>query len=390
MAFKKLRGAVKGFVGSVKGDINSLTSGLESKISRAGNKFDQRIADSLSDLLTGLTGVRTSNIPAISAEVLEMKGKNREARANALKNPFRGRAEGTPSSKISLRFPEAFDSENGRGQNLTNYIHFRSLERNVKDKDCIREDLYDIFLYVPDTLQDNISVAYKEAEKGVTDALIGASMFGNESSLGVSGDELLEIVKAGAPGGDILKQSAGKTVNPLKFQLFEGVNFRTYSYTFNLRPKNSNEAKSIQQMIYAFKLSALPGTTGDNNRIYTFPNEWAIRFRGPFKDKIDYPLVSVCTGVDVNYTDGQGFSTFSDGSPMSVGLTLNFTETATLTREKYKKRSAAFGNDDSSRETSQEGGSDLITTDDAVAEVARVRALREAEAKAEAAKETGE
>ena len=70
MAFKKLRGAVKGFIGSVSGDINSLTNGLESKISRAGNKFDQRITDSLSDLLTGLTGVRTSNIPAISAEVL--------------------------------------------------------------------------------------------------------------------------------------------------------------------------------------------------------------------------------------------------------------------------------------------------------------------------------
>ena len=388
MAFKKLRGAVKGFIGSVSGDINSLTNGLESKISRAGNKFDQRIADSLSDLLTGLTGVRTSNIPAISAEVLEMKGKNREARANALKDPFSGRAKSTPSGKIALRFPEAFDSENGRGQNLTNYIHFRSLERNIKDKDCVKEDLYDIFLYVPDTLQDNISVAYKEAEKGITDALVGTSMFVNETSLGVSGDDLMEIVKAGAPGGDILKQSAGKTVNPLKFQLFEGVNFRTYSYTFNLRPKNSNEAKSIQEMIYAFKLSALPGTTGDNNRIYTFPNEWAIRFRGPFKDKIDYPLVSVCTGVDVNYSDGQGFATFSDGSPMSVGLTINFTETAQLTREKYKRRSAAFYGGD--REGSQEGGSDLITTNDAVAEVNRARKLRDDKIAAENAKETGE
>ena len=49
MAFKKLRGAVKGYIGSVKDDLNSLTSGLESKISRAGNKFDQRIANSLSD-----------------------------------------------------------------------------------------------------------------------------------------------------------------------------------------------------------------------------------------------------------------------------------------------------------------------------------------------------
>ena len=315
MAFKKLRGAVKGFIGSVSGDINSLTSGLESKFSKSGNKFDQRIADSLSDLLTGLTGVRTSNIPAISAEVLTMKKASREARAQALKAPDAGRAASTPSYKVALSFPESFDAEDGSKQNLSNYIHFRSLERNVKEKEG--EEIYDIFLYIPDTLQDNISVAYKEAEKSIVDGLVGG-VFLNEESLGTSGEELMEIIKAGAPGSDIIKQSAGKTVNPLKFQLFDGVNFRTYSYTFNLRPKNAKEANTIQEIIYAFKMSALPGTAGDNERIFTFPNEWAIRFRGPFKDKIDYPLVSVCTGVDVNYAEGQGFATFADGSPMSI------------------------------------------------------------------------
>ena len=371
MAFKKLRGAVKGFIGSVSGDINSLTSGLESKFSKSGNKFDQRIADSLSDLLTGLTGVRTSNIPAISAEVLTMKKASREARAQALKAPDAGRAASTPSYKVALSFPESFDAEDGSKQNLSNYIHFRSLERNVKEKEG--EEIYDIFLYIPDTLQDNISVAYKEAEKSIVDGLVGG-VFLNEESLGTSGEELMEIIKAGAPGSDIIKQSAGKTVNPLKFQLFDGVNFRTYSYTFNLRPKNAKEANTIQEIIYAFKMSALPGTAGDNERIFTFPNEWAIRFRGPFKDKIDYPLVSVCTGVDVNYAEGQGFATFADGSPMSIGLVLNFTETATLTRSKFKKRSSAFynhGND--TRESTQEGGSDLITTNDGVVAVAQAK-----------------
>lgn len=363
MAFKKVRGAIKGFIGSVAGDLNSITNDLDKKISSAGNKFDQRIADSLSDLLTGLTGIRTSNIPGISAEVLDMKGSNREARAKVLNNPTRGRASTSPSNKIGLAFPEDFRKENGSGQKLTNYIHFRSLERNVKDK--TGEDIYDIFLYVPDTLQDNISVAYKEAEKGIIEGIVGAT-FGEES-LGSqnSSDEIQRLIISGAPGGDLLKQSAGKGVNPLKFQLFDGVNFRTYAYTFNLRPKNLDEAKTIQEMIYAFKLSALPGTQGESNRIYTFPNEWAIRFRGPFKDHIDYPLVSICTGVEVNYADGQSFATMIDGAPASVGLTLNFTETTTLTRDKFKNKSAAFTNTGTdNREQSQENGSTLITTED--------------------------
>ena len=377
MAFKKTRGSIKGFVGSIKGDINSLTNDLEGKISSIGNKFDQRIADSLGDLLTGLTGIRTSNIPAISSEVLDMKGRNREARAKVLNDPGRGRAEKTPSNKIALSFPQEFRKEQGAGQKLTNYIHFRSLERNVTEK--TGENIYDIFLYVPDTLTDNLSVTYKEAEKGIIEGIIGRG-FGNESTLGTASDELFEIIKAGVPGGDILKQSAGKTINPLKFQLFEGVNFRTYSYTFNLRPKNKTDAKSIQEIIYAFKLSALPGTTGANKRIYTFPNEWAIRFRGPFKDNIDYPLVSVCTGVEVNYADGQSFATMIDGAPASVGLTINFTETSTLTRDKFKSKSAAYANiGTDQREQSQEGGSDLVTTHDAVQVL---QAKKAAEAKA--------
>ncbi len=375
MAFKKLKGAIKGFVGSVKGDLNSISS-------KGGNKFDQRISGALGDLLTGLTGIRTSNIPAISSEVLDMKGTNREARAKVLNDPTRGRAKNSPSNKIGLAFPKDFKKEDGSGQHMTNYIHFRSLERNVTDKGG--EDTYDIFLYVPDTLTDNVAVTYKEAEKGVIEGLIGGMM--NEESFGTSGEEIWEIIKSGAPGGDLLKQAAGKTVNPLKFQLFEGVSFRTYSYTFNLRPKNKIDAKAIQEIIYAFKMSALPGTTGANKRIYTFPNEWAIRFRGPFKDYIDYPLVSVCTGVDVNYTDGQSFATMIDGAPASIGLTLNFTETSTLSRDKFKTRASAFMNTNSdAREQSQESGSELVTTDDQakVKQAYRDAKAKEAEAAAE-------
>ena len=362
MAFKKVRGAIRGFVGSISGDLNSITSGLSDKVSGAGNKFDQRIADSLSDLLTGLTGTRTSNIPAISKQVLETKGVNRENRNKVLNDPGRGRATKSPGVKTALRFPEHFQSEQSEGTNLNNYIHFRSLERQVTDKNS--ENLYDIFLYVPDGLTDNLAVSYTEADKGIVEGLAEAYKAEFAGGTGTSGEELKEIIMAAAPGNSIIKQAAGQTINPLKFQLFEGVGFRTYSYTFNLRPKNKNESLAIQNIIFAFKLSALPGTTGANNRIYTFPNEWAIRFRGPFKDHIDYPLVSVCTGVDVNYSDGQSFSTFQDGSPMSVGLTLNFTETTTLTRDKYKSRSASFGSTNDNRESTQEGGSDLVTKDE--------------------------
>lgn len=389
MSFKKVKATAKSYVSSAKGDLNNIINdvkNIDSKIGELGNKFDQRIADGLSDLLTGLTGIRVSNIPEISAEVLDMKGKNREARAAILNDPSKGRSSESPSNKIALAFPKEFRKEDGTGQPLTNYIHFRSLDRNVKDHSG--EDVYDIFLYVPDTLQDNVSVSYKEAERGIVEGIVG-SLFMDQDTPQNSAEEIMNLIKSGAPGGDLVMQSMGKAVNPLKFQLFEGVNFRTYSYTFNLRPKNADDAQSIQEIIHAFKLSALPGTLGEANRIYTFPNEWAIRFRGPFKDHIDYPLVSVCTGVEVNYTDGQSFSTFIDGAPTSVGLTLNFTETSTLTRDKYKNKSSAFLNVNSdAREQSQEMGSTEVTTNEQKRQASeKARKEKEAKAKEKKAKE---
>ena len=134
--FKKSKKSLKNHIGSVSGDLNSAFSKLKSKFGSAGNfsnSFDQRISDGLSDLLTGATGIRTSNIPEISNEVLAMKQTNREERAKVL-NGKDSRPEGTPGEKRKITFPENFETENGDGTlGLTNYIHFRSLAiRNGK------------------------------------------------------------------------------------------------------------------------------------------------------------------------------------------------------------------------------------------------------------------
>lgn len=373
--FKKTKSAVSNYVGSVKGDANAIGSQLKGKLgsmSALSNTFDQRIADGLGDLLTGATGIRTSNIPEISSQVMDMKGKNREARAKVLNDAMSGRADVSPSPGIKLQFPESFANEKGEGGNLTNYIHFRSLERNVKDK--AGEKKYDIFLYVPDALTDNMSIEYGEAEKGLMEGLVGG-LFANEGGAGTDMAELGQLLIGGAPGGDIIKQSMGKTINPLKFQLFKGVAFRTFSYNFTLRPTSSKESSVIKEMVHAFRLSALPGTTGDNDRIYTFPNEWAIRFHGPFKDYIDYPLVSVLTGVNVDWTGGQGFTHMIDGAPAAITLTLEFVETSTLDRTKYKGGVSAFANTGSNtRETTQDERKFAVVTSDTAAELKGIKA----------------
>ena len=341
--FKKTKSAVSNYVGSVTGDANAIGSQLKSKLGSKealSNTFDQRIADGLSDLLTGATGIRTSNLPEISDEVMKSRTKNREERAKVLNGAMtRSRGE-DPAQGVMIKFPENFLNDAGEPAEMVNYIHFRS-KRRPKAKPG--EKLYDIFLYIPDNLNDNLSVTYDAADKGLMESVVG-SLFTEGNEMGMSKEEFKRIMIENAPGSAMLKQAAGQIVNPMKFQLLQGVDFRTYSYDFTLRPKNSKEADTIRHMVHAFRESALPGVTGDNDRIYTFPNEWAIRFHGPFKDYIDYPLISICTGIDIDFTGGQSFQAMIDGAPTAVTLKVSFTETTTLNRKKYAEGASAFIN----------------------------------------------
>ena len=358
--FKKSKKSLKNHIGSVSGDLNSAFSKLKSKFGSVGNfsnSFDQRISDGLSDLLTGATGIRTSNIPEISNEVLASKQKNREARAKVLNDAMGGRASDTPSKGVKLQFPESFNTENGDGSyGLTNYIHFRSLPLRNGKRGAVgdREDtLYDIFLYVPEEMTDGTELTYKAGEKSILESMI-AKLFTlgegtDQNVMGQVGQSVKEAVL-----GDVGKAAAGKVINPMKFQLFEGVEFRSFTYTFILYPKNSKDSEIIREIAYAFKYSSLPAS---KDRLYSFPNEFAIRYHGPIKKWMDFPMTSVLTKVETNQSTA-GSARMVDGAPVATELSLTFQEVVTLDRGKYEKRVAAHTNQTgSNREKSQEGGS---------------------------------
>ena len=66
-----------------------------------------------------------------------------------------------------------------------------------------------------------------------------------------------------------------------------------------------------------------------------------IFFEGPMGDKIDGFLPAVCSNAQVDYTGGQKFSTFADGQPVHIQLTLNFLEIKVMTLGNYDAIKAA-------------------------------------------------
>ncbi len=218
------------------------------------------------------------------------------------------------------------------------------------------EVVYDIFLYLPKQLSDSVKVTYASEGVSMMEGMF-ARLFSSfdkndqaatEEVVGKTNpdlDEWLKFIRGMLPGGKIIQMATGSMVNPMKFQSLEGVDFRTYTYKFTLRPKDVWEANAIRDIIYAFKWSMLPGVHGFNAKTWTFPNEWAIRFQGPIRNWLDFPLTCVCTGCDVDYGGGGNVTTFVDGAPTAIDITLTFTETVQLSRQRYANEVGSLPHD---------------------------------------------
>ena len=256
-----------------------------------------------------------------------------------------------------------------------NSIHFRSLPRKKVDTtealstifgeekwgqtdssgDVIPEvdPIYDIFLYLPHDLGDAIKVEYESADAGIIDTFFARIFTGGSGvddmmgeSKGIDFSELLNMVKGMLPGGAIIQRAAGAMANPMSFQTFKGVNFGSYTYKFTLSPTSLEESETIRHIIHALKLSTLPGTAGANARIWTMPNEWVVKFQGPIKHWIDFPLTVVCESVDVNYAAGAGYTLMESGAPQAIELTVTFKETTQMSRQKYLHKMSAHTGED--------------------------------------------
>ena len=237
-----------------------------------------------------------------------------------------------------------------------------------------------ISLYIPDTVISQASVGYRaENISGTMRELakvfgsVGSGDFFKQSgeSIGKIADKfILETINK--MSGGLTNLRAGRAVNPMQEQLLDSVPFRSWDFTFDFYPKSKREALEVREIIRVFRESMLPDTyseskffnrdnaseisgpqKADTASYFNYPNIFQIYFSGPIANKIDGFLPAVCTNAQVDYTGGQKFSTFYDGMPSHIQLTLNFAEIKVMTLGNYDmiKASAVgdstFGSTDS-------------------------------------------
>ena len=224
-----------------------------------------------------------------------------------------------------------------------------------------------VALYMPPSIQDTTSASYQDTPTGLlgfgvsrgqsfinamktNDLEKAAELFAE--SVGDFATEgfrraSLEVAESltGAEGGvETINRIFGQADNPFLEVFFQSMNMRTFTYNFNLAPRNEEETFEIQRIIQLFRFHMAPEMQETNGRYLTLPSEFDIHYmmvtkdgEGRENDYFNRIATCVLTDVQTNYTPGEKLRTFEDGAPTQITLSLTFKETEMLTKEKINE-----------------------------------------------------
>lgn len=199
-----------------------------------------------------------------------------------------------------------------------------------------------IALYVdgPPTVKYSMNYANKELGTllGVLSGGIAASL-GALNPLGEKGAALgatLAKLPGAFGGGDLgaaVGKSAGTALNPFKEVVFESVDFRSFSFKYKFFPKSAQEAEDVRTIITLFKEHMHPELS-ESKLFFIYPSEFQITYYFENEENSYVHKFRPCAleSLDVSY-GGDQYSTFTDGNPTEVTLSLTFRELEILTRQ---------------------------------------------------------
>ncbi len=224
-----------------------------------------------------------------------------------------------------------------------------------------RAELYSVIaLYMPrQALQETINNNYEE--KSMTDILGtlgmalegGSSIINSFSKADTNWQGLKSAVKGMSPfaieaagrlaekaGGfgmndtraaaEALIQSQGLATNP-QFEIFySGTSFRKFMFQYKLLPRSAKEADEILKIVRILKYHASPEYLESQGRYMAPPSYFDIyiKYRGEENDRIPLQLSTcVLTSLDIDMgSSTDQFVTFHDGTPLEIGIQMQFTE----------------------------------------------------------------
>jgi len=142
-----------------------------------------------------------------------------------------------------------------------------------------------------------------------------------------------------APQAAAISATTGLAANPRKEQVFKSVDFRQFTFSYEFYPRDGKEAKHVQDIIQMFKLHMHPEFKDSANFIYIYPSEFDIFYYQGGEENMNLHRHTSCvlTEMTVNYAPQGQFTSFEEGAPTQINMTLTFKELSQLTKERIQE-----------------------------------------------------
>ena len=169
------------------------------------------------------------------------------------------------------------------------------------------------------------------AKKGVREG-VGSSAAARNAFSKFLASKAANIFKANVTPNQLLARSNGEILNPNMELLFGSPTLRNFRFQFKMTPRNEKEAQQVRLIIRAFKRNmatqAQGGTLESGNFFLKTPNVFKLRYRTgrknhPFLNRFKQCFLS---SMNTTYTGEGVYSTYDDGTPVSMQLDLSFKE----------------------------------------------------------------
>jgi hypothetical protein len=135
-----------------------------------------------------------------------------------------------------------------------------------------------------------------------------------------------------ASPADIIQLAAKAKTNPFREVFFEGIDYRKFNFRYKFMPRTLSESKNVLNIITTFKQHMHPEVSR-SGYFYIYPSEFEIEYCYGKQENKYFNRIAQCalTDMSVEY-GGEQFSSFNNGAPTEINLTLSFRELELVTK----------------------------------------------------------
>lgn len=281
--------------------------------------------------------------------------KWQQSNMNTVQGMERGRGDRSVAgnmdslSNFSASFPS--DAMPGSSED-TDFISFKAFSNNIPgytsmtsagSASAALEPQGNVKLFIPESLANSSKSNYEGTNNGSLLAGLAnetANLTDEEVSafdrfLGVSTDAAGIVGGLGGDTGEVALQAAGmSSAAANRHILFKGIEYRTFSYQYNIMPRTASESAQMADIIKWFRIQMLPDVNSSGS-FFTPPNYFEIEYfiNGAPADYLHKIKPSVLTDCEVSYGGNGSFGKFKNtGAPSVIAMNLTFQEVQLVTK----------------------------------------------------------